>query len=73
MMQPPIMPPMMPTNDEKAKPPTRFLVRYGIPVCQRCSFAAMYCMCSRTPAADTAPEDGPAAASLGQRILDVKR
>lgn len=66
MLPPECMPPMMPK-------PSRFVKMGSYMVCLECSMAAQYCRCASRAPADTEPEDGPAAQSLAQRILDVKR
>jgi len=51
--------------------PRTFKLHYGTPICQVCQLAAMYCMCSRMPAADMPPEDG-AESSLARRVREYK-
>jgi hypothetical protein len=72
MMQPPIMPPMIPTT---APPPPAhhgFVKRGGWWVCKLCSLEESYCNCASRVTEAPPALDG-SASTLGQRINDVKR
>lgn len=49
-----------------------FVKRGAYMICSRCDMAVQYCRCGELTAAETAPEDGPAAASLAVRINACK-
>lgn len=60
-------------DDLQAMPkPRTFVKRGGYMICSACSYAVQYCRCGDLPAADTPPEDGPAADSLAKRIQQCK-
>jgi hypothetical protein len=62
-----------PSPSPAAQPPARSHYKHGFYMCCSCCHMAVeYCACDRQQAAGKAPNDGPEAAGLAQRIKECQ-